>query len=51
MAFAGRADADVDVVDELELKEATNRSTRLFCARPCVAAPLDELAFELTVTC
>ena len=32
MAFAGRADPDVDFVDELELKAATNWSTRLFSA-------------------
>ena len=30
MAFAGRVDPDVGVGDELELKEATNLSTRLF---------------------
>ena len=51
MAFAGRTDPDVDVVDEPELKEATSWFTRLFCARPCVAAPLDEVEFEVTLTC
>ena len=36
MAFAGSADLDVDVVDEGELKEATNWSRRLFDERACI---------------
>ena len=51
MALDGTPGRDTEAADELELKEATNLSTPLFNELACVVFPLEELVFDVTLTC
>ncbi len=51
MAPAGTPGRDPEAADELELNEATNLSTPFFNELVCVVFPLEELVFDVTLTC